>query len=708
MFNDIYLLRFQQSGGKLVYNCDDVFVSVIVIGYNVEDYISSCMRSCLDINYQNYELIFVDDGSTDKTLGKVKELNKGNKIKIIHKSNGGIVSARQEGVRSACGAYILFVDGDDWVNSEILTSLTAPLKKCKNFDIVCSNYFEEQKSGDFFVVDCTATEDTLSELEYFKGIMTDAIDHHMFPKLYRKELLVKSGYLNYPHVTMAEDLMTNAFLGIYRPKVYFVNEANYYYRYSDTSIIRHGKEKLLEQLTTLKYMWDYIVKKNIIKEAEVYLIYQYLSYFCAYIDSDIDYNIKQIITQEVKHKCREYGGYANYYREYYRKEGKSKKIFMTVFWKMPIFARPLNELLLQIKCLYIKCKSIKRIKDTLYRQKMISYYHGLTQNLKKYQKEKVVLIGTSDRSNIGDHTIALSEKIWLKRWFPERDYIEITGDHYRYEKLEIKKIVSANDIIFITGGGFLGDLWMDEENMVRSILKTFPDNKIIILSQTIHFYNFYDEKSVFKDSYYAYNRHNNLSIIAREENSFILLKKFFPDIRSALFPDFALMYKPKIDRCHVQNKILLCLRKDKERVISIEFKNNIINFAKSIGMHVDEVSTLAVGRHGGDIKISHREDKIKEKLEEFSTGKLMITDRLHGMILATIIGVPCIALDNASHKVSGVYNAWMKSIPYVTLLEASQDIFTVMKDMLALDKQEYDIDYLMNDIDDMYKYINEV
>lgn len=687
----------------------DVSVSIIVIGYNVECYIGSCIKSILDINYLNYELIFVDDGSTDNTLKKVKELNQEDKMKIVKKNNGGIVSARQEGIRHSSGDYILFVDGDDWVNSDILTSLTAPLTKHGNLDIVCSNYFEEQKNGDFIVNDCTTTKELLSNTEYFEGIMTDGIDHHMFPKLYRKEFLLNSGYLNYPHVTMAEDLMTNAFVGLKRPNVFFVNEANYYYRYSDTSVIRHGGEKKLEQLTTLKYMGDYFGKNGLDRNIESYLIYQYISFLGAYIDTCLDFKVKKIILQKVKDKCLAYGKYKNIYREYLQKQSKMRKMFMLSFWNIPVLARPLNIILISAKKVYAGLREKKgRLKNVIYRRRMIPYYSELTGKIESRKRDKVVLIGTSDRSNIGDHTIALSEKIWLKKWFPEYDFVEVTGDHYRYDKAGIKKKIFPHDIIFITGGGFLGDLWMDEENMVRSILQTFPENKIIILSQTIHFYNFYDKKSIFTDSYRIYNGHKNLSIIAREENSFKLLKKLFPHIRSALLPDFALMYKPDLERINKKNKILLCLRKDKERVISLDSKQKIIHYANQLGMQVEEVSTLVDGAHGGDIKLCHREEKIKEKLEEFSDGKLMITDRLHGMILATIIGVPCIALDNSSHKVSGVYNAWMQSIPYVTLLKEFQDIYTVMEDMLKLDKQEYNIDYLSEDINNMYKFIKEV
>lgn len=100
-------------------------------------------------------------------------------------------------------------------------------------------------------------------------------------------------------------------------------------------------------------------------------------------------------------------------------------------------------------------------------------------------EKKILLFNTPEHDNIGDHLITLAELDFLKRYFQDYKIYEITDIEYSWYHLKIKKNITVNDIILITGGGFLGSLWLynGEEN-VRNILKEYPDNKVIILPQT--------------------------------------------------------------------------------------------------------------------------------------------------------------------------------------------------------------------------------
>lgn len=99
------------------------FVSVIVIGYNIEKYIDNCIQTVIDQSYRNIEIIFVNDGSKDNTLDQVKEYTYDSRLKIVDKPNGGIVSARKAGVRESAGDYVAFIDGDDWLNTDMISRL---------------------------------------------------------------------------------------------------------------------------------------------------------------------------------------------------------------------------------------------------------------------------------------------------------------------------------------------------------------------------------------------------------------------------------------------------------------------------------------------------------------------------------------------------------------------------------------------------------
>lgn len=101
---------------------DNIFtplISVIVPVYNVEEYLPKCVNSIIGQSFTSLELILVDDGSTDRSLEICNEyLQKDARIKVIHKENGGVTSARKAGLLQAVGEYVTYVDGDDWLDRE--------------------------------------------------------------------------------------------------------------------------------------------------------------------------------------------------------------------------------------------------------------------------------------------------------------------------------------------------------------------------------------------------------------------------------------------------------------------------------------------------------------------------------------------------------------------------------------------------------------
>lgn len=99
-------------------------ISVIIPVYNVEKYLEKCIRSVVEQTYINLEIILVDDGSTDQS-GSIcdKWLEKDERIRVIHKVNGGLSDARNAGLNAASGVYIGFVDSDDYIHPEMYQRL---------------------------------------------------------------------------------------------------------------------------------------------------------------------------------------------------------------------------------------------------------------------------------------------------------------------------------------------------------------------------------------------------------------------------------------------------------------------------------------------------------------------------------------------------------------------------------------------------------
>ncbi len=112
--------------------------SVVVPAYNIETFLPKCIESVLKQTYDNYELILVDDGSTDST-GKIcdESCKKDERIRVIHKENGGLVSARKAGAEKAQGKYVICLDGDDWIEPETLSTVDRILTENGDVDVVC-------------------------------------------------------------------------------------------------------------------------------------------------------------------------------------------------------------------------------------------------------------------------------------------------------------------------------------------------------------------------------------------------------------------------------------------------------------------------------------------------------------------------------------------------------------------------------------------
>lgn len=132
---------------KKMENNQRELISVIVIICNVEEYLDECLESIKDQSYQNLEVILVDDGSIDQSGSICDKYAKTDKrFKVIHKSNGGLVSARQAGIMEATGRYVAFVDGDDWLDKDMYEILYL-LARHYEADAVLSGIVRELPAG---------------------------------------------------------------------------------------------------------------------------------------------------------------------------------------------------------------------------------------------------------------------------------------------------------------------------------------------------------------------------------------------------------------------------------------------------------------------------------------------------------------------------------------------------------------------------------
>lgn len=269
--------------------------------------------------------------------------------------------------------------------------------------------------------------------------------------------------------------------------------------------------------------------------------------------------------------------------------------------------------------------------------------------------KKVVLLDTPEHDNLGDQAIAVAEEQFLRE--NNLPFRELTASQIDGKEKWYARFTPAKKVVLIQGGGFLGSLWPNEEYRVRRILNAFFRHKVIIFPQTV----FFDHKNkFFEESRKVYNGHPNLTVFVREARSFGILHDYFPNVQYELVPDMVLYIKTKAEITE-RRGFLMCMRNDEEKVLSSAVSDEIL---RALRMYGDEEIRYTDTLCGYAVNKSTRLQEIQKKLCEFSQAKLVVTDRLHGMILAAITGTPCIAFQNVNGKVGGVYH-WLKNLNYV-------------------------------------------
>ncbi|MBC2581550.1 glycosyltransferase [Clostridium sp. DJ247] len=192
-------------------------VSIIVPIYNVMQYLEQCLDSILLTDFQDYEIICVNDGSTDKSLDILNRYHEKyrEKIKIINKKNGGLSDARNVGIENAKGKYIGFVDSDDWIKRDMFKKM-----------------YEVAESGNFDIVICPYVE----VYDKYNKIIMDKADKYqllheppVWNKLFRRDLFNEYNIRFSKNLWYEDNEVTYKMLLVAK-KVTFINEPMYYYR----------------------------------------------------------------------------------------------------------------------------------------------------------------------------------------------------------------------------------------------------------------------------------------------------------------------------------------------------------------------------------------------------------------------------------------------------------------------------------------------
>lgn len=227
-------------------------LSVVVPVYNVEKYIHRCVNSLTNQSFKDIEIILVDDGSPDACPSICDDLLKTDKrIKVIHKRNGGLSSARNAGMRIARGKYIGFVDSDDDVELDMYEKMVRTAEQT-DVDFVMCDYIRIDKCGNKYLKSLDIrtgvyNKDNIRETIYPSLIMGENLEYgpllSVWQCIYRMDFLKKHELQFDEEVIWSEDNIFSAFIGYHANSFYYLKGSGLYHYYENYGTITTSYRK---------------------------------------------------------------------------------------------------------------------------------------------------------------------------------------------------------------------------------------------------------------------------------------------------------------------------------------------------------------------------------------------------------------------------------------------------------------------------------
>lgn len=240
-------------------------VSIIVPIYNAEKYISRCVESILGQSYHDFELILIDDGSTDLSLGLCKAFaQKDPRVRVVHQINKGVSSARNLGIRHAHGEYIGFVDIDDYIDKDMLKKMVFQIQNTEAEIIVCDSVaISAGRNVELETISALPGSKILEKSSMQPKILLE-LAGAVWRCFYSTDLIRKNNIIFPRGLKISEDRIFNLYAMGYAKRIAYLKEALYYrtlneesavhrYHFNYMEIVERGR---LETIDAIKNAWN--------------------------------------------------------------------------------------------------------------------------------------------------------------------------------------------------------------------------------------------------------------------------------------------------------------------------------------------------------------------------------------------------------------------------------------------------------------------
>lgn len=249
--------------------------SVIIPVYNVEKYLNHCLDSVIIQTYHDYEIICINDGSTDNCPVILNEYAEENdKIRIINQENKGLSAARNRGIKEAKGDYLFFLDSDDWIETNTLEVLEKQLVN-NDYDVLCFKGKIYNEAEKIYIYDEDLDEEVLGGWDYYNKYALKLRNFHFVSsvlRLYKRQFLLENK-LFFKEGIFHEDNLFTPIVCYNAKSIKIINQTLYAYRIRGGSITQKMDfKKLIDKITIANTLSSFFIPLSVIKKENIYKI----------------------------------------------------------------------------------------------------------------------------------------------------------------------------------------------------------------------------------------------------------------------------------------------------------------------------------------------------------------------------------------------------------------------------------------------------
>ena len=234
-------------------------ISIVIPCFNVQDTIKETLSSVLAQTCDDFEIVAVDDGSVDGTYSILEEYSTiDNRVKIVKKNNGGVSSARNLGLSKATGEYVLFLDGDDTINSNLLLTLKKTIASNVNLDMVIYGFDHEKKKGEF------ERHIPYDSSNYVEDYLYNKLYIHLSSFIIRRDILINNSLLFDERTYYSEDREFVVSCLCLAKNIAVIRDSFFCYHWSENSVMRDTKytEKRSTSLDAMERVYKQLQGSN--------------------------------------------------------------------------------------------------------------------------------------------------------------------------------------------------------------------------------------------------------------------------------------------------------------------------------------------------------------------------------------------------------------------------------------------------------------